>query len=344
MPGGKPIGMVIAALCIIVAIVLGLHVAREDSAHPSSDSSTIDADMVHMAATVGGRLIDLRVRVNQAVHKGDVLYRLDPEPYELTVRQAEANLALARAEIENQRRLIAVQTQNAAEAREQVTRAQVNRDLAARTVGRLRPLAGHAYIPTQTYDQAGVALHDADLSLAQARQQQAAADVAIGDLNSTMAAAAASQAALDHARYELRQTVVVAPSDGYVTSLRVKRGEILAPSQVLFTLIANDAWYAVANIREVELAAVHVGDCATVYSMIDRRIAIRGHVESIGWGVLSVDSAGIAGAPPIVPREMDWVHVAQRFPVRVRLDPANPNLLRLGATATVEIRHGAACR
>ncbi|MBB2156268.1 multidrug transporter subunit MdtN [Gluconacetobacter diazotrophicus] len=343
MSGRKPVGLIIAVACVVAAVLLGVHVANEDSAHPSSDSGSIDAEIVHMASTVGGRLVDLPVHVNQAVRKGDLLYRLDPEPYELTVRQAQANLALAQAEVENQRRLVSVKTADAAVAQAQTARARTNRDLAARTVERLSPLAGHAYIPLQQYDQARVALRDAEISLEQAHRQEAAAQTAIGDLNSSLAARDAAAAALDHARYELRQTTVVAPLDGYVTSLRVKPGEILAPAQVLFTLIANDAWYANANIREVDLRPIRPGDCATVHSMIDRHVAIRGHVDSIGWGVLSADSAGIARALPVVPREMDWVHVAQRFPVRVKLDRADPNLLRLGATATVEIRHGAAC-
>ncbi|MCG4262366.1 multidrug transporter subunit MdtN [Acetobacter senegalensis] len=339
----RPVGIVIAGICLAGALALAVYVARQDSAYPSSDSAELDAELVHMASTVGGRLVDLRVHVNQAVKKGDVLYRLDPEPYELAVRQGEANLALASAEVENQQRLVAIKTANAAVARSQTERAQTNHDLAARTVERLKPLAGKSYIPWQEYDQARVALNNASVSLSQSQQQEQAAQIAIGDLKSSIAAQQAAQAALDQARYALRQTTVIAPTDGYVTSLRVKAGEILAPSQVLFTLIANDAWYATANIREIALKAVQPGACATVYSMIDKHTALRGHVESIGWGVLSADSAGIGATLPLVPRQMDWVHVAQRFPVRIKLEAADPRLLRLGATATVEIRHGAAC-
>ena len=339
----KPIGIIIAVLCVGAALVFGIHVSHEDSTHPSSDSASIDAEVVHIASTVGGRLKDLHVSVNQHVHKGEVLYQLDPEPYELIVRQAQANLDLANAEVENQTRLLSIKTSNAATAEDQVVRARTNRDLAARTVERLKPLAGQSYIPWQQYDQARVALHDAEVSLSQSQNQSTAATTAIGNLKSSLAARDASQAALDHARYELRQTVVSAPTDGYVTSLRVKEGEVLAPSQVLFTLISDDEWYATANIREINLSSVQIDDCVTVYSMIDRHIPLRGHIESIGWGVLSVDSAGIARSLPVVPRQMDWVHVAQRFPVRIRLEKTNPHLLRLGATATVEIRHGAAC-
>ncbi|GBQ66300.1 multidrug resistance protein MdtN [Ameyamaea chiangmaiensis NBRC 103196] len=337
-------GIVIAAVCIALAILVGLHAAHLDRHHPSSDNAMIDAELVHVASTVGGRLIDLPVRVNQHVRRGDLLYRLDPEPYALTVRQTEADLALATAEVENQRRMVAIKTANAASAQAQVTRALTNRDLAARTVDRLGPLAAHAYIPRQEYDQARTSLRDADISLAQARQQALAADIAIGDLDSALAAQAARRVAVEHARYSLRQTQVFAPQDGYVTSLTVRPGEVLAPSQVLFTLVVDDDWTAVADLREGDLAFVQPGACATVFSMIDRTTPMRGHVESIGRGVLSPESAGLARGLPLVPREMDWVHVAQRFPVRVRLDPAAAPLLRMGATATVEIGYGAACR
>lgn len=339
----KPLGLLVAAACIAGAIGLGTYVAHKESAYPATDSGEIDAELVHVASTVGGRLIELRVHVNQAVKKGDILYRLDPRPYELAVHQAEANFALASAEVENQQRLVAIKTTNAEIAKNQTERAQTNRDLAARTVTRLGPLAGKAYIPWQQYDQARVLLDNASVSLAESQKQASAAQLAIGDLKSSVAAQQAAQAALEQAHYALQQTVVSAPTDGYVTSLNVKTGEILAPTQVLFTLIANDTWFATANIREIALHAIKPGACATIYSMLNKDKPIHGHVESIGWGVLSADSAGLGRSLPLVPRQMDWVHVAQRFPVRIKLDPAPPELLRMGATATVEINHGAAC-
>ncbi|MFT8657430.1 MAG: multidrug transporter subunit MdtN [Acetobacter papayae] len=343
MTARKRGGIVIALLCIIAATLASLYVARRNSAYPSSDSGSLDAEVVHVASVVGGRLIELGVHENQHVHKGQPLYVIDPEPYELTVKQAEANVALATAELANQKRLLAVRMAQAATARAQVSKAQSNRDLADRTAARLAPLAAQSFIPWQQYDQARVVQSDAGLSVTQAQQQSSAADVAVGDLASAEAALAASQAVLARARYELRQTRVQAPADGYITSLRVKTGEILMPSQVLFTLISDDAWYAVANLRETRLTAVSPGQCVTVYSMIDRKTPIEGKVASIGWGVMSTDSSGMGRTLPLVLREMDWVHVAQRFPVRIRLIAPPTLLMRMGATATVEIRHGAAC-
>ncbi|MCQ9157115.1 multidrug transporter subunit MdtN [Acidomonas methanolica] len=340
----RPVGKIIAIVCIGVAILYGVHVARVDHAHPSTDDGSLDAEVVHVASTVGGRLIDLRVDLNQHVRRGDLLYRLDPRPYELVVAQAAANLALAEAEVANQQRAVGVKEANVVAASQGVLRARADRDLAARTVDRLRPLSASHYIPLQEYDTAQTALHNAETALVQAQQASAAAQIAVGDLNSSIAARDAARAALDHARYELEQTTVYASQDGYVTSLHVKTGEILAPAQALFTLIADDQWYAVGNFRENDLHAIRIGDCATVYSMIDRHTPIRGVVRSIGRGVASLDSADLARGLPIVAREMDWVHVAQRFPVRIGLNGRHPDLLRVGATSSITVGSGPACR
>jgi multidrug efflux system membrane fusion protein len=80
----------------------------------------------------------------------------------------------------------------------------------------------------------------------------------------------------------LQDTVVHAPQEGRVTGLSVLAGEVVIPNQSLFLLVHTGEWFAVANFRETSLADIHIGDCATVYSMIDRRKAIRGTVTGIG--------------------------------------------------------------
>jgi multidrug efflux system membrane fusion protein len=103
-------------------------------------------------------------------------------------------------------------------------------------------------------------------------------------------------------------------------------------------------WFAVANFRETALADIHVGDCATVYSMIDRRKAMRGTVTGIGAGVVDTDRLNLPRSLPYVQASVNWVRVAKRFPVRIRLEAPPEALARVGASANVEIRHGAACR
>jgi multidrug efflux system membrane fusion protein len=225
-----------------------------------------------------------------------------------------------------------------------VTRAQTNYDLALRTVERLRPLQEKAFVPAQQFDQAQVTLRDAATSLAQARNQERASRSAITTLEGPEAAVQAREAALASAQRALRQTVVRAPVAGRVSGLVLTVGESLAPSQSLFTLISTEEWFAVANMREVTLRHIEVGECATVYSMIDRGKALDGRVVSVGWGVLDEDRVSLPRSLPYVARNLDWVHVEQRFPVRIALESPPERLVRIGATASVEIGHGERCR
>ena len=86
-----------------------------------------------------------------------------------------------------------------------------------------------------------------------------------------------------------------------------------------------------------------MGDCATVYTLADRTVPIRGRVEGTGWGVASQDVINLPRTMPIVPKNLDWVRVAQRFPVRIRLLDPPDELMRIGASATVTVHHGQSC-
>jgi len=336
-------GAIVSVAIILIGVAVGFYVEHEYAVRPSTDDATIDAEVVHVAPAVGGRIIELAVTENAKVSEGDLLFRLDPEPYRLAVEQAEADLAIAVGALDTRRRAVATEKSNATIASEQVKRAQTNLELATRTVERLRPLAGKAYVPTQQFDQAQTAQRDATTSLQQARELEAATLHAIGDEAGAAAAVRARQAALAIARRALDDTVVRAWHDGRVVGLTVLSGEMVLPNQALFTLIGTDEWLAVANFRETDLHAITPGDCATVFSMIDRREPIKGVVESIGSGVLDEERVNIPRSAPYVQRSLNWVRVAQRFPVRIRLEHPPESLMRLGASAVVEIKHADSC-
>jgi multidrug efflux system membrane fusion protein len=334
----------IALAIVAIAVAAALYAGHRSTIHPSTDDATIDADIVHVAPAVGGRIIEMAVAENARVSRGDLLFQIDPLPYRLAVAQAEADLAIARAELDTKRRVLATERSNAVIAADQARRAQTNRELAARTVERLGPLASQGYVSTQLLDQAQVAQHDATSSLRQAQEQQAAALRAIGTEEAAAAAVRAREAALAIAQRALEDTTVRAPHNGRVVGLLVLSGEIVAPSQALFTLVTTDEWFAIANFRETDLKHIAIGDCVNAYSMIDRGRAIKGVVDGIGSGVLDDERINLPRSLPYVQRSMNWVRVAQRFPVRVRLEDPPPELMRLGASAVVEVKHGPACR
>jgi len=338
------VGKLISLTIIAIAIILCLYVWRQHAQLPSTDDASIDADVTHIAALVGGRINSIAVTENQHVHPGDILFQIDPVPYQLSVAQAQADLEMAKAALETKIKVLAVQQSSAKVADKQTQRSTTNLALASRTVVRLRPLAEKGYVPQQQLDQAQVAERDAETSLQQAKEQASAATQAIDTTASAEAAVHAREAALAIAQRALDDTTVRAKTAGRVVGLSASPGEMLAPLQSLFTLINTDEWFAIANFREIDLKTIASGNCVTVYSMIDKEQPIKGVVQGIGWGVMDTGHIVVPRSVPYVERSLNWVRVAQRFPVKIKLENPPPQLTRLGASAVVEINHGAACK
>ena len=337
-------GRAISVAIILVAIVAAILTARWSGRHPSTDDASLDADVVHVAAAIAGRILEIPVKENAHVAKGDLLFQIDPAPFRFTVEQATADLRIAEAELDTKKRFLATQRSNATIAADHAKNAAENYQLAMRTTRRLRPLTESGYVPKQQLDQAEVAEHDAATLVRSSREGQVAAEAAIDTEAAAEAAVRARQAALAIAQRALDDTTVRAPHDGYVVGLKVSSGEWVAPGQALFTLVNTEEWFAVGNFRETDLAAIAIGDCATAFSMIDRRQPIKGVVQGIGWGVHDQDRIDLPRSLPLVERSLNWVRVAQRFPVRVKLEAPPESLMRLGASAVVEIKHGRECR
>jgi multidrug efflux system membrane fusion protein len=135
-------------------------------------------------------------------------------------------------------------------------------------------------------------------------------------------------------------TTLRAPFAGKVVGLQIAEGTFAVAGHPLFTLIKSDAWYAIADFRETELPRIAVGDRATVWTMSESNSAFAGRVESLGAGVQSSDQGG--PGLPVVGRDLNWVVVAQRFPVWVRLDGPPPFAMHVGLTASVKVHHDGA--
>ncbi|MBK1643883.1 multidrug transporter subunit MdtN [Thiocapsa imhoffii] len=337
------IGIIIALVILIGAVVSGWWFVHRAANNPMSEDAVLTANVVNVATTIAGRVVTIAVADNQRVDKGDLLFALDPEPYELAVAQVTADLRLAEATRDAQRRTISAEQSNAAVAAEQVQRARTNLALAEATLARLLPLAPKGYVTAQQVDDARTARDDAQSSLDQAQRQADAANALVTTLDASDALVAARRAALAIAERDLAATVVRAPHDGLVVGLTVSTGEIVAPGQSLFTLIDTEHWYASATFPETQLSQIAIGDCATIYVLADRSRPVTGRVESIGWGVLSEDLVNLPRGMPYVPKSLNWVRIIQRFPVRIELIDPPASLMRLGASAVAVIRHGENC-
>jgi membrane fusion protein, multidrug efflux system len=230
----NPAGAAIAAVVVLVAAVVWIWTLSK--AKPSTDDASIDVEVVHIAPLFGGCIIELPIHENELVHKGDLLLRIDPVPYQINVAAAEANLDVARAALGSKRRPVSTHRWDAEIVTQQTTRAHDNLALSERTQERLAPLAAKGYVPQQQFDQAKLAAQDATTSLAQAEKQQFAAEGAIDTADAASANVRAAASALANAHRALSDTEVRAPHDGRIVGLHISTGEVVAPLQSLFTL------------------------------------------------------------------------------------------------------------
>src|SRR5262245_11492504 len=140
-------GRLVSLTIVALAVVLGVGAAFISDRRPSTDNAAIDADVVHVASAVPGRIIEIHVTENARVRKGAVLFEIDSVPYQIAVAQAEADLRLAEAQLETQRRALSTQRSAATVAADQARTAQANHALAQRTTKRLMPLTDKGYVP-----------------------------------------------------------------------------------------------------------------------------------------------------------------------------------------------------
>ena len=147
-------------------------------------------------------------------------------------------------------------------------------------------------------------------------------------------------AAISNAQYDYDQCRVYAPFDARVTNLIISEGAYAHVGQEIFTLIDNRVWWVLANFRETQLKHVKPGMTADVYVMSDPDLRFTGVVESTGYGVTPDPTfwGRITPSLPDVQRTLSWVHLASRYPVRIRLELPSPDVIRLGESAVVVIR------
>jgi membrane fusion protein, multidrug efflux system len=150
----------------------------------------------------------------------------------------------------------------------------------------------------------------------------------------------ARASAIETARYNLNNCRVYAPFDARVTNLTISEGAYAHVGQQVFTLIDARTWWAVANFREGQLQHIEPGMRADVYVLSKPNVRFSGVVDSVGFGV--TPDADVVGrfeqGLPDVQRTLNWVHLASRFPVRVRVEHPSPDLFRVSESAVVVIR------
>lgn len=320
-PRSKFPALLVVALALVALVFV---IWRVDSA-PSTNDAYASADTIDVVPEVSGRIVELAVTDNQAVKQGDLLFRIDPRPYEANLAKAEASLAALDKQIMLTQRSVDAQQFGAAAKQ------------ASDTLRRTEPLLREGFVSAEEVDRARTAQRAAEADLNAVLLQAQSAASSVSGVDALVAQRAAVEADIALTKLHLEMATVRAPFDGRVISLKTSVGQFASAMRPIFTLIDTRHWYVIANFREPDLKNIRSGTLATIRLMSDSGKTFEGKVDSIGYGVLPDDGGLVLGGLPKVSRSINWVRVAQRFPVKIMVDKPDPEMFRIGASAVANL-------
>ena len=295
----------------------------------STDNAYVQQDKVSISAEVGGRIIDVAVSENDVVNKGDLLFRIDPEPYRIAIEQADAAIAAAQVRV------------SALETEFQTTGIDI--DSAREDVA----FYEKEYQRQSTLMQAGFTtrarLQAAEHALSNARSRVASAQAGATKARAALATGSAApgvnpaikagQAQRDQAMLNLSRTEVRAPVSGIVSQAdRLQPGQMMVQGLPGVTIVASSKSWVEANFKETDLAHMRVGQPAEITFDAYPDLKVRGKVSSIGAGTGSEFSV-----LPAQNANGNWVKVTQRVPVRISITDKPKRAMIAGLSAHVRI-------
>ena len=324
------LGRGVGAGIVLGAVLLSIWVYRELSVRPRTDDAYVRANTVGIAPHVSGPIIELPIVDNQPVTEGEILFVVDPRPYEVALEKARAELLMTDLEIEGMERAV-----RAAES--EVERRKAEAQYAVQYVERLRPLLEKRFVTANQVFEAESLAAASSSAVERAQFELEQAKKELGELDGVNVRRKVAEAKLIEAELNLEYCSVRAPFDGYVTNLNIAVGEYANKGKQVFALVDNRTWYVMANFREVFLENIRPGMQADVYLMSYPGRLFRGEVQGIGWALWQKNGSTVGILPDVEP-SLNWVRLAQRFPVRVVLESPDPEYpYRMGSTAVVTI-------
>jgi multidrug resistance efflux pump len=313
-------------LGLIVAIFLYSIIA--DRMTPYTSQAIVQAYVVRVAPEVAGRVMKLGVTDNQRVKAGELLFRIDPEPYQIALKQAEAR-------VDGVGQTLGASTAAVTSAHERLIEARATRDNTVEQANRVLELVQKGVYAKAREDRAKAEIEAAEATVREAEAELQKAKEELGPQGADNPLLREAVAAVEKAKLDLIRTEVVAPSDGVVTNLQLTLGQFVGVGQAVLTFIdARDVWFS-ANFRENSLESIEPEAPVEIVLDVFPGRVFDGKVENVGWGVSQGAVDPTTGLPKIT-APMGLTRTPQRFPVRINLDQKDylPGM-RLGSQANV---------
>lgn len=308
----------VGAVVLIAALVGGLLYWLDVRHYESTDDAFVAARSFSVASKVGGYVTDIPVTDNQHVNAGDLLARIDERDYRIAIDQADAQVAVAKANIANVEAQLDSQQEQIKQARAQLDQAQAQLKFAQEEFDRAENLVEKGAGTVQRQQQTRSDLQAQQANTERAKTAVAAAEVGIKTLQAQLEAAKAqlqqSQAQLDQARLNLQYTSVEAAQAGRVVKLSGARGTFVTAGQSLMMFVPDEVWI-VANYKETQLNDMRPGQPVEIRIDAYPGRKLTGRVDSV--------QPGSGTAFSLLPAENatgNYVKVVQRVPVKIVVD------------------------
>ncbi|MBO9623458.1 MAG: HlyD family secretion protein [Sphingomonas sp.] len=301
----------------------------------STDNAYVQQDKTSVSTDVAGRIVEVGVKENQRVKAGDLLFRIDPEPYRIAVSQAQAAIAAAQVQLNTDKVSFQGTGADIQAARDRI--AQANEDFARQAALMKRGFTTRANYQAAEHalEQARAQLQNAQADAAEARAKLATGAAVPGE----NPAIAAARVQLNKALLDLQRTEVRAPVSGIVSQTKsLQVGQQMITGLAAVTIVSDKPAWIDANFKETDLDKMRVGQCAIVSFDAYPDMKLKGHVESIGAGTGSEFSM-----LPAQNANGNWVKVTQRVPVRIAIDQKSPREMIAGLSADVEVKFQGSC-
>lgn len=347
---------------VLIAVIAVLLKYRDYVVNPWTRDGQVHADVVQITPRVSGPIVKLAVEDNQLVKTNDLLFEIDPRTF-------EANLAQARAQLDNARdNYLALEKQVEAElAQVNVSRAEAlqaesnikeldstivkNKAEYSRQQDMLKKDATSKKAMERARANYQIALEKRKASVAgltQAKATLAQSEAALAKARANLGAPGDDNASIREAQATLRQaeldfefTRIKAPVDGYVTNLNLRIGSQAVTNQPALALVDINSYWVHGYFKENSIEDIRKGNKAIITLMTYPDTPLEGHVDSLGWGIAQQDGSTGEDLLPNVSATFEWIRLAQRVPVRIHLVDVPDNIaLRVGTTASVLVMTG----
>lgn len=334
--------------------------------NPWTRDGQVRAAVIQITPNVSGQVVEISIADNQFVRRGDLLFRIDPRPFESKLARARAEydktgdnylaeqqkVQAATAQVDGARAAVwkaesAIKEMDA-EIKKNKAELQRQRQLLPQRATSQKSLeraqAQHD-ISLQQRKGAEAALVQARASLSRSESDLEEARAVLGELGAANASIRAARAAVRQAELNVEFTEVKAPVDGYVTNLNLRVGSHAVANQPALALVDSSSYWIDGYFKETTIARITPGDRAIVTLMAYPDKPIEGRVRSLGWGIAQKDGSTGADLLPQVSPTFEWIRLAQRVPVQIELGDLPEGIqLRVGTTCSVLVKSGSAAQ